>query len=277
MTPITTPRRRRTAAVAQLDLFEWLAEMERQDAARAAAPVIVEIRRSVEWINGQHTGQQHRYEMTAPAHLAGQPLADWWAGCGDGVAQTGASPARAAELAARGARVSASRAAGPEMLPIYRVSFLAAHCARTSADPEQAGAKFERQHAEAAAAVADWIRPATEAEIERAREAGAAAGRRGVEECTDEWTALVIEITGTEYPACPRQRLLADELREARIEAGELQRQARAAVDRRNGRAPVRFRHPVTGETWTGRGLRPRWVMDALEAGMMMEQMEAKQ
>ena len=116
--------------------------------------------------------------------------------------------------------------------------------------------------------------PATEAEIERAREAGAAAGRRGVEECTDEWTALVVEITGTEYPACPRQKLLADELRKARIEAGELQRQAKAS---RYGRPPARFRHPVTGETWTGRGLRPRWVMDALEGGMTMEQIEVKQ
>ena len=274
ITPITTPRRRRATAVAQLDLIDLIAEMEKQDAARAAAPVIVEIRRSVEWINGQHTGQQHRYEMTAPAHLAGQPLADWWAGCGDGVAQTGASPARAAELAARGARECAARAAGPEMLPIYRASFLAAHCARTGADPGQAGEQFDREHAEAAAAVADWIRPATEAEIERAREAGAAAGRRGVEECTDEWTALVIEITGTEYPACPRQKLLADELRRARIEAGELQRQAKAS---RYGRPPARFRHPVTGETWTGRGLRPRWVMDALEGGMTMEQIEVKQ
>lgn len=127
------------------------------------------------------------------------------------------------------------------------------------------------------AAVADWIRPATAAEIERAREAGAAAGRRGIEECTGEWTALVIEITGTEYPACPRQKLLADELRKARIEAGELQRQAKAALGRRNGHAAVRLRHPITGETWTGRGLRPRWVMDALEGGMALEQMEAKQ
>ena len=274
MTPITTPRRRRTAAVAQLDLIDLIAEMERQDAARAAAPVIVEIRRSVEWINGQHAGQQHRYEMTAPVHLAGQPLADWWAGCGDGVAQTGASPARAAELAARGVRECASLAAGPEMLPIYRAAFLAAHCARAGADPEQAGEQFDRQHAESAAAIADWIRPATEAEIERAREAGAAAGRRGVEECTDEWTALVVEITGTEYPACPRQKLLADELRKARIEAGELQRQAKAAFERRHGRAPVRYRHPSTGQTWTGRGLRPRWVMEALEGGMTMDQLE---
>lgn len=245
---IISPRRR-TKPSPQLDLFELLEEIECKDAARAAAPVIVEIRRSVEWIDGQHTGQQHRYEMTAPANLAGQPLADWWAGCGDGVAQTGASPARAAELVARGARECAARAAGPLMLPIYRASFMSAHCARTSADPEQAGHQFDSQYAETAAAVADWIRPATEAEIERAREAGAAAGRRGVEECTDVWTALVIEITGTEYPACPRQMLLAGVLREARIEAGELQRQAKAAFERRDGRQINGFEVKVTAHS----------------------------
>lgn len=58
------------------------------------------------------------------------------------------------------------------------------------------------------------------------------------------------------------------------IEDSEPQRQARAATARRNGRPPVRFRHPTTGETWTGRGLRPRWVMEALEGGMTMDQLE---
>ncbi|HEY9024903.1 MAG TPA: H-NS histone family protein [Burkholderiaceae bacterium] len=38
-----------------------------------------------------------------------------------------------------------------------------------------------------------------------------------------------------------------------------------AAPPRR--KVPAKFRDPVSGATWSGRGIRPRWVSAALEAG----------
>ncbi len=36
----------------------------------------------------------------------------------------------------------------------------------------------------------------------------------------------------------------------------------------RKGRpAPVKYRHPATGQTWTGRGKRPRWLAAEMAAG----------
>ena len=30
---------------------------------------------------------------------------------------------------------------------------------------------------------------------------------------------------------------------------------------------PIKYRHPETGETWTGRGRTPRWIVEAEKAG----------
>ena len=38
-----------------------------------------------------------------------------------------------------------------------------------------------------------------------------------------------------------------------------------------HGRVPPKFRHPRTGETWSGRGLRPRWLAAELEQGQSLE------
>lgn len=37
------------------------------------------------------------------------------------------------------------------------------------------------------------------------------------------------------------------------------------------GKAPIKFRHPATGETWSGRGLKPRWLRTAIEGGAKVE------
>lgn len=49
----------------------------------------------------------------------------------------------------------------------------------------------------------------------------------------------------------------------------EPQRQAPAAAERQvsYGKVPVKYRNAATGESWTGRGLRPRWLVQALEDG----------
>jgi DNA-binding protein H-NS len=36
-------------------------------------------------------------------------------------------------------------------------------------------------------------------------------------------------------------------------------------------KAPVKFRHHATGESWTGRGLTPRWLVAAIAAGATKE------
>lgn len=53
----------------------------------------------------------------------------------------------------------------------------------------------------------------------------------------------------------------------------ELQRQAAAAAERRalGGKVAAMYRDPATGQTWSGRGLRPRWLVEAIEAGKTLE------
>lgn len=36
---------------------------------------------------------------------------------------------------------------------------------------------------------------------------------------------------------------------------------------RKGNPAPVKYRHPATGQTWTGRGKRPRWLAAEIAAG----------
>lgn len=36
--------------------------------------------------------------------------------------------------------------------------------------------------------------------------------------------------------------------------------------------APARFKNPDTGDTWTGRGRPPRWIVDAEEKGQSRDQ-----
>jgi len=44
----------------------------------------------------------------------------------------------------------------------------------------------------------------------------------------------------------------------------ELRRQAEAAVVRAGGKVVAKYRDPATGQTWSGRGLRPRWLTTAV-------------
>jgi len=38
------------------------------------------------------------------------------------------------------------------------------------------------------------------------------------------------------------------------------------------GPAPIRYRHPISGATWSGRGRAPRWLADAEAAGQHRDQ-----
>ena len=56
-------------------------------------------------------------------------------------------------------------------------------------------------------------------------------------------------------------------------ENSELKRQSEAAAARRaNGGKPVAlYRHP-DGMTWSGRGLKPKWLLAAIEAGRTQDE-----
>jgi DNA-binding protein H-NS len=48
-----------------------------------------------------------------------------------------------------------------------------------------------------------------------------------------------------------------------------------AAAPRRtagNGKVAAKYRHPGTGNTWSGRGLQPRWLKEALAGGASLDQ-----
>ena len=38
------------------------------------------------------------------------------------------------------------------------------------------------------------------------------------------------------------------------------------------GKVPVKYRNPATGESWSGRGLRPRWVLLAMDEGKTQDE-----
>lgn len=52
----------------------------------------------------------------------------------------------------------------------------------------------------------------------------------------------------------------------------ELNRQAQAAAERRARPSAPRFRNPMTGENWSGRGLKPRWLTKELESGRTLDE-----
>ena len=56
----------------------------------------------------------------------------------------------------------------------------------------------------------------------------------------------------------------------------ELQRQAADAAERRSlgGKVAAMYRDPATGQSWSGRGLRPRWLVEAIEAGKTLADFE---
>lgn len=45
----------------------------------------------------------------------------------------------------------------------------------------------------------------------------------------------------------------------------------RVPGSRSGGKVAPKYRNATTGETWSGRGLQPKWLKAALEAGAMLE------
>lgn len=76
--------------------------------------------------------------------------------------------------------------------------------------------------------------------------------------------------------AAPQAKQLTLDLVTADAIKSDLLRQAQAAHHRRLHGAPVQFVHPRTGETWTGRGMRPAWVKAALDQGMSLDELRVQ-
>ena len=55
-----------------------------------------------------------------------------------------------------------------------------------------------------------------------------------------------------------------------------LANEARQAAERREHGAPVKYRNPETGETWTGRGKRPKWIENKMVEGSNLEEFLAE-
>jgi len=67
--------------------------------------------------------------------------------------------------------------------------------------------------------------------------------------------------------------LMADHGITAADLGGKVGRPPKAAVAGAQPRkVAAKFRDPSTGETWSGRGLKPKWLTDALESGRKIEE-----
>ena len=116
-----------------------------------------------------------------------------------------------------------------------------------------------------ASTAADELAAARMARLSDAYHAGRDAGRRG-----DGRFASVVEITDRLCEGMSDDQY--DEVREEARRGFDAGAASRAQVLKaRNTRVPVKYRDPQTGSTWSGRGLKPRWLAEALAAGRSLE------
>lgn len=106
------------------------------------------------------------------------------------------------------------------------------------------------------------------ARLSDAYHAGRDAGRRG-----DGRYASVVEITDRLCEGLSDDQY--DEVREEARRGFDAGAASRAQVLKApNTSVPVKYRDPATGEAWSGRGLKPRWLADALAAGRTLADFE---
>ena len=76
------------------------------------------------------------------------------------------------------------------------------------------------------------------------------------------------QLTATEQAAYEAQGAA----RFAQHHGSELKRQAEAATARAGGKVAAKYLNHETGESWSGRGLKPRWLVQALEDGKTLDE-----
>lgn len=52
--------------------------------------------------------------------------------------------------------------------------------------------------------------------------------------------------------------------------------QSKAGASAKGGKVAVKYRNAATGDTWSGRGLQPKWLKAALAAGRRIEEFAVK-
>jgi DNA-binding protein H-NS len=55
------------------------------------------------------------------------------------------------------------------------------------------------------------------------------------------------------------------------LSLADLGTRSAAAPRKASGKVAAKYRNPATGDTWSGRGLKPNWLKAALESGRKIE------
>lgn len=59
---------------------------------------------------------------------------------------------------------------------------------------------------------------------------------------------------------------------EHRLTAADLVSPVNKGGSKSGSKVAPKYRDPISGSTWTGRGLRPKWLVSALEGGKSLDQ-----
>lgn len=73
---------------------------------------------------------------------------------------------------------------------------------------------------------------------------------------------VTLEMLGGRKARTPRKQSVADPYHGA----------SRAKHPTKGGKVSPKYKHPTTGETWSGRGLKPNWLRAAIMQGRQVEE-----
>ncbi len=108
--------------------------------------------------------------------------------------------------------------------------------------------------------------------------AGRDCGLKNIERCSPRWNAAKAAHNGDHgdhYRYDDTEHLTAEFDRGYYVGCVErMQSEPPKATPSRRAAIPVRYRNPETGETWSGRGLQPRWFREAIGNGATPDQFE---
>jgi DNA-binding protein H-NS len=62
----------------------------------------------------------------------------------------------------------------------------------------------------------------------------------------------------------------------ATVKSNKIMPQATARISLVGRKLPAKYRHPRTGETWAGRGMKPNWLTQELKKGRKLERFLVK-
>lgn len=211
------------------------------------------------WMAGFTYSRGHIVRFMPPESMTNDrpALFEWWRGAAAGVAKNG--PRWPAKWVA-------DDPIAPWALDTFRSEYVRLHAQETGRPAVDVRVEFDEEYLAQVAFLAKWRQPITDADRDRARDAGESAAKEGIENYGAKWEQMTVRVIGTKYPASPREKEMAELMSRSHFQARQ-----RAAA-----RPPIRYVHPETGECWSGRGLKPKWVMAAIESGMTLQDLEVQ-